>query len=135
MELDAFRFDLRLVMQTGGNGYPVASRLEPERQRQIRMQVAERAECGDDDLRQYSILAERAVDRVRLHRFARPFRVVAFLADLFAQYPSVLFTRLPLDLVAAQAGRLRSGYNHVAHIAVHMPICGLQTRLIRQREV
>src|SRR5260221_11408289 len=115
MEPDPFRFDLRLVIRTCGNGYPVASRLEPERQRKIRMQVAERAECGDDDLRQYSILAECAVDGVLLHRFTRPFRVVAIEADLFAQYPSVLLCRLPVDLVAAQARRLRSVYNHVAH--------------------
>src|SRR5260370_20009692 len=57
MEPDPFRFDFRLVIRAGGNGYRVASRLEPERQRQIGMQVGERAESGDDDLRQYSNLA------------------------------------------------------------------------------
>ena len=43
------------------------------------------------------------MDCVRLHRFARLFRVVAIEADLFPQYPPVLLARLAVDLVAGRA--------------------------------
>src|SRR5260370_302974 len=99
------------------------------------MQGAERAECCDDDLCQYSILPEGAVDRVRLHGFTRPFGVVAIEADLFAQYAPVLLCRLPVDLVAAQARRFRSVYNRVAHVSIDVAIAGIQAPIIRQREV
>src|SRR5262245_6923537 len=60
---------------------------------------------------------------------------MTILADLVPQRTPVLLGGLAVNLVAAQARRVGPFQNHLAYIAVHMAVAGVQILVIRQREV